>query len=119
MERSWKFILPNKDQKLSQAGHLYILNAKMGNPELFPGLPIFLVGGASPNPPGTLKASNGCAYLQNAFVQERVKVGSSFSISASFSMPRMWSPFALTREKNSNIFVRVIPSLLLTESNSR
>ena len=38
-----------------------------GQSGAFPGLPIFLVGGASPNPPGTLEASNGCAFLRNAF----------------------------------------------------
>ena len=56
----------------------------------------FCLLGHFPNPLGTLDFSNGCAFLRNAFVQERVEVGSSFSISASFSMPRMRSTFAFT-----------------------
>ena len=56
----------------------------------------FCLLGHLPNPLGTLDFSNGCAFLQNAFVHERVEDGSSFSSSVSFSMPRMRSTFAFT-----------------------
>lgn len=56
----------------------------------------FCLLGHIPNPLGTLDFSNGCAFLRNAFVQERVEAGSSFSISVSFSIPRMRSTFAFT-----------------------
>ena len=39
----------------------------------------FCLLGHLPNPLGTLDFSNGCAFLRNAFDQERVKVDSSIA----------------------------------------
>ena len=74
----------NKRTALASRAFVYT-KCKNGQSGAFPGLPILLVGGASPNPPGTLEASNGCAFLRNAFV-----VTNGFCLDLLFASPHLF-----------------------------
>ena len=72
---------------------LYIQNAKMGNPRL-PRTVHFSCWWSIPQSPLNIGRLQWLRVSAKRSFQERVEVGSSFSISASFSMPRMRSTFA-------------------------
>ena len=74
----------NERTALASRAFVYT-KCKNGQSGAIPGLPIFLVGGVSPNPPGTLEVSNGCAFLRNAFV-----VTNGFCLDLLFASPHLF-----------------------------